>query len=83
MQQQSLSIPAAIVIAGALIAIGVYTSSGKKSNNAVPANQNQPETTEVKMNAVSDKDHILGNPDAKVIIVEYSDTECPFCKRFH
>ncbi len=32
---------------------------------------------------VTEKDHILGDPNAKVIIVEYSDTECPFCKRFH
>lgn len=32
---------------------------------------------------VTNKDHILGDPNAKIIIVEYSDTECPFCKRFH
>ncbi len=28
-------------------------------------------------------DHIRGNPDAKVSIIEYSDYECPFCKRHH
>jgi len=27
-------------------------------------------------------DHIMGNPDAPVLIVEYSDLECPYCKRF-
>jgi len=30
-----------------------------------------------------DRDHIFGNPDAKVSLIEYSDFECPFCKRFH
>lgn len=29
------------------------------------------------------RDHIYGNPDAKVSLIEYSDFECPFCKRFH
>jgi protein-disulfide isomerase len=28
-------------------------------------------------------DHILGNPNAKISVVEYSDFECPFCKRHH
>lgn len=29
------------------------------------------------------RDHILGNPDAEISLIEYSDFECPFCKRFH
>ncbi len=29
------------------------------------------------------RDHIYGNPDAVVSLIEYSDFECPFCKRFH
>lgn len=29
------------------------------------------------------RDHIRGNVNAKVTIVEYSDFECPFCKNFH
>lgn len=28
-------------------------------------------------------DHIRGNPEATISLVEYSDFECPFCKRFH
>ncbi|MHB1260073.1 DsbA family protein, partial [Thiobacillus sp.] len=32
---------------------------------------------------VTRRDHILGNPDAPVKIVEFADTECPLCKRFH
>lgn len=29
------------------------------------------------------RDHILGNVSAEVSLIEYSDFECPFCKRFH
>ena len=32
---------------------------------------------------VSEDDHIRGNRNAKVVLVEYSDFECPFCARFH
>ena len=33
--------------------------------------------------AVTDKDHIKGDKDAKLTWIEYSDLECPFCKQIH
>lgn len=32
---------------------------------------------------VTGKDHTRGNKNAQVVLIEYSDFECPFCKRFH
>ncbi len=29
------------------------------------------------------RDHIKGSPDAVISLIEYSDFECPYCKRFH
>ncbi len=47
------------------------------------AQQQEPTYELDKMTPVTSADHIKGDPNAKVKIVEYSDTECPFCKRFH
>jgi protein-disulfide isomerase len=35
------------------------------------------------MRPVNNEDHVRGAANAKVTLVEYSDLECPFCKRFH
>ncbi len=70
----------AIVLAGAMIA-GAILLKGTTSNT-VPA-QGNANPTEFQGKKVSADDHILGNPKAKIVIVEYSDTECPFCKTFH
>ncbi len=83
-----LAIPAAVIIAGVLIAGAVIYSKGK-AVVAGPLNQPQQPAAQQntgdleKMAPISKEDHVRGNPDAPVKIVEYSDTECPFCKRFH
>jgi protein-disulfide isomerase len=74
-----LNIPTAIIIAGAIIAGSVIYTKAPTSNTP----KQIAASFEQKVKAVSDTDHILGNPAAKVKIVEYSDTACPFCKVFH
>lgn len=85
-QKNNLAIPIAIVIAGALIAWAVAYSNGKTpSNNGVNSPEQVVQQTGdlEKMSPITSEDHIRGDINAPVKIVEYSDTECPFCKRFH
>lgn len=82
----NLSTPSAIVIAGVLIAGAVFF--GMKSSGSTGANAPQPQAVNEsanldKMSPIAGADHIRGNPNAPVKVVEYSDFECPFCKRFH
>jgi len=78
----NLSTPIAIVIAGVIIAGAMYFSDGKpadKPEEVVPTGNASLDL----VRPVSTDDHIRGNPNAEVVVIEYSDTECPFCGRFH
>lgn len=50
---------------------------------AAPLPASAPPVSAEGMAPITDKDWVKGNRQAKVSVVEYSDTECPFCKRFH
>jgi protein-disulfide isomerase len=84
---EKISIPIAIVVAGGLIAGALYYSNLRAKSVEF---EKQAEAT-LKLNngsadlmrPVSEEDHILGDPNAEILFVEYSDTECPFCKQFH
>lgn len=72
-------IAGAIIIAGLIIA-GAILIKGRQTT--APSNVDQ-KAIAVKIKPVGADEHILGNSNAKVTVVEYSDSECPFCKVFH
>jgi len=53
--------------------------------NDAPADVNGKLTEDQaeKVPGISDSDYVLGNVDAEVVLITYSDLECPFCERFH
>ena len=81
-QQNTFTIPLAIIVAGGLVAAAIYFGVG--SSNPTPiANNTDTQAVDINLVSVTEKDHIIGDKNAELVIVEYSDTECPFCKTFH
>ncbi len=89
-QKDNISIPLAIVFSGILIAGAILFT--EKSAAPTPAAQQIParaqvgadtETAPIAILTIRPDDHLLGNPKADVVIIEYSDAQCPFCQRFH
>jgi protein-disulfide isomerase len=90
---QAWMVPLSILVAGALIAGGLYfglngkDNGGTKNNdtnNAADGTNNGPfsDSSIVAATASIDNDPYLGDRSkAKYAIVEFSDYECPFCKR--
>jgi protein-disulfide isomerase len=79
-----LIVPVAIVIAAIIIALAViFTNKGVVNAPKVDQNNNQQANTEIKLEPVTSADHIRGDINAPIKIVEFSDIECPYCKRFH
>jgi protein-disulfide isomerase len=59
---------------------GAIVDNNDSGAKAQPSNGDSGAKADIK---ISKDDHIRGNKNAKITIVEYSDIQCPFCSRFH
>ena len=73
---RSTLIPLAIILGGVIVATAVYFSiayiPSTSSSRGSPA----------LVRPVGADDHILGNPTASVMVIEYADFDCDYCKDF-
>lgn len=67
---------------------GATAVANEPSSSAIDANTKQQGNEELigpagEVKTVTARDHVRGNKNAKVTLIEYSDFECPYSKRFH
>lgn len=78
------AIPVAIIAGFGMIALAIFMGGGKNTSVAIPGGGNQQEVEQgALIPDINADDHVLGNPNAPIVIIEYSDFDCPFCKSFH
>lgn len=75
----SYATPVAILVAGVLMASAVFWSSA--GGSSVDPGATQATITDFRLPSV--EDHVRGNQEATIAIVEFSDFECPFCAQLH
>lgn len=82
---EKLILPLSIIFAGLLIGGGVYLNGRIAKENPTPAQEQKLKSENISsvLREIDANDHILGSSKARVLVVEYSDTECAYCKMFH
>ncbi len=77
-QKMHLTTPVAIILAALLISLSHITYA------TILSKKGRSTTLEVfKGRSVDATDLVTGNKNSNVVIIEYSDTECPFCAQVH
>lgn len=74
-----------IILAGIIIAGAIIFVNRNPSNTQAAAAANAPvgTPTPLTIRPPSSSDHIIGSPNAPIVLVEYSDFQCPFCQMIY
>lgn len=94
--QSTYVVAGSILVAGLIIAGSIFFSGqnitppvGPPQLGNIADHADQPmdngagDGRNVPIAEITDDDYILGDRNADIVLVEYSDIECPFCKRHH
>jgi protein-disulfide isomerase len=78
-----IAVIASIYLANITFSGVVVNTPAEEDNVVADAGTDPAPIVAVDLPAITADDRIKGSADAEVILVEYSDIECPFCERHH
>lgn len=81
--RHSLIMPAVVLLGFAMIAAALFFGGGSPKAINFAADSTPEASPTDSIEPINKDDHIRGNPNAPIMLVEYSDYDCPFCKQFH
>lgn len=64
---------------GIIVILLLGYNAWERKQNEAPSNVEIPKSVN---NQIKANDHIIGRRDAKVVVIEYADLQCPACKAF-
>lgn len=76
-----LLVVAAFFIGSLWTKVQTFEEGGPVTTGVLSDVGSDPQAGEV--DPVTQKDHVKGDRNARIALIEYSDLECPFCKSFH
>lgn len=82
-QSSSPAIPIAIISGFAMIALAIFFTNQGSAPAPAPTFTAESQENTGEPRPVTAADYIRGNPNAPILMVEYSDYDCPFCKQYH
>jgi protein-disulfide isomerase len=88
MERSKSTTPIAIVVAALIIGGSIFAvyatrpESAQTTQDATNTASGSGKPSD-KVAPITEKDWIMGNPNAPVRVVVFTDFQCPFCKQFH
>lgn len=82
-RNNSLFFSIIVVVSAVVIGFGIFVYRSNILKELSPEKKETQHNQNNQINKITENNHILGNPNADLILIEYADFLCIYCKEFH